>query len=73
MSEKFSLKWNDFQSNVSRTFSQLLFHPLDERTTAQMRRASCSHSWAGARTRVHCPEPCQPSVLLSTIAAPFPM
>ena len=23
MSEKFSLKWNDFQSNVSRTFSQL--------------------------------------------------
>ena len=23
MSEKFSLKWNDFQSNVSRTFGQL--------------------------------------------------
>ena len=23
MSEKFSLKWNDFQSNVSRTFSLL--------------------------------------------------
>ena len=25
MSEKFSLKWNDFQTNVSRTFSQLRY------------------------------------------------